>query len=647
MDASTGDASTADASAGDAPGAIDASVTDGGPADAAIECMPNTWSCSAPDAASYCNALGDGFLRTVPCTEGCADGRCNPAPGFANMCGTLRNGVRGVLIGGMDCPSVLSSTNAGYQYGIWLEEGDEVVVRGTSLSPLSRAEAWIAHHCTPGIEGACAEEDLSEPGGEAVARYTATRREQLRVGIRAGPPPNDGARVEYEVSLVPGAALPSSPMVCTPGETRCLESGRAEYCSDDGRFRREYSCWDDNVNGVVACEGNECVTGPGPSCNLATPIVRPPNDRMVLDSNVSGLIDDFDPGPDCFGIGQSGPDRAWRLSLRAGERIRLEAFAQLVRGIAYSVYILRGDCSRPTESCVAGAVGHQYFEEVGRTTVRPEFEYTAPTDETLYIVADYESSHDQLDELRYLRIFWTGTCSDGIANGDETDIDCGGPCGGCPDGQMCDVDSDCASRRCGETTSRRCDRPAGCGDGVIAAREFCDDGNLVDGDFCSSSCISATCDDGILNGDETAVDTGGYCLRAEHDVCERSQELVIEPPPRFDYYTRDVTGNLAGAAADNRPSCGTFSPDHAYRLVVRRRTRITAAAYRWTAGDIDESQRFTVSLRRGCGGPEVDCVAGAGLQGFMHTLDPGVYVLWVNDQGAGGDYVVTVDGDFP
>jgi hypothetical protein len=41
------------------------------------------------------------------------------------------------------------------------------------------------------------------------------------------------------------------------------------------------------------------------------------------------------------------------------------------------------------------------------------------------------------------------SCEDGIRNGQETDIDCGGPdCGACELGQMCNVDSDCQSGFC-------------------------------------------------------------------------------------------------------------------------------------------------------------------------------------------------------
>ena len=71
-------------------------------------------------------------------------------------------------------------------------------------------------------------------------------------------------------------------------------------------------------------------------------------------------------------------------------------------------------------------------------------------------------------------------CGDGVKNGGETGVDCGGPCGvgkGCPAGAGCKVDGDCA------------------------------------GGVCSGSICVASCADGVKNGGETGVDCGGSaCL---------------------------------------------------------------------------------------------------------------------------------------
>jgi hypothetical protein len=57
----------------------------------------------------------------------------------------------------------------------------------------------------------------------------------------------------------------------------------------------------------------------------------------------------------------------------------------------------------------------------------------------------------------------TPTCSDGIKNGNETAIDCGGDCPRCADGQGCATRDDCVSARCGGGTCLACTSNISCG----------------------------------------------------------------------------------------------------------------------------------------------------------------------------------------
>ncbi|CAF4015699.1 unnamed protein product, partial [Adineta steineri] len=66
------------------------------------------------------------------------------------------------------------------------------------------------------------------------------------------------------------------------------------------------------------------------------------------------------------------------------------------------------------------------------------------------------------------------TCTDGIMNDDETDIDCGGSCSKCTVGQKCTLTNDCANVQC-----------------------------------INDICAIPTCTDGIKNQDETDLDCGG------------------------------------------------------------------------------------------------------------------------------------------
>jgi hypothetical protein len=115
-------------------------------------------------------------------------------------------------------------------------------------------------------------------------------------------------------------------------------------------------------------------------------------------------------------------------------------------------------------------------------------------------------------------------CSDGLQNGMETDVDCGGPdCAPCSQGLKCVVPRDCVNRVC---TDAIC-QSAACGDGIANGRETdvdcggsdctkCGDGKgCLAGTDCQSAicangtCQVPTCSDNVRNGAETDTDCGG------------------------------------------------------------------------------------------------------------------------------------------
>jgi hypothetical protein len=118
------------------------------------------------------------------------------------------------------------------------------------------------------------------------------------------------------------------------------------------------------------------------------------------------------------------------------------------------------------------------------------------------------------------------SCTDGVKNGDETDVDCGGAtCARCPLGGGCLRGSDCQSATC---TNNFCALPL-CQDGRLDGTETdvdcggtcsaCPVGKMcLRASDCQSAlcqnnvCIQpATCSDGVQNGRETDVDCGGGC----------------------------------------------------------------------------------------------------------------------------------------
>ena len=120
------------------------------------------------------------------------------------------------------------------------------------------------------------------------------------------------------------------------------------------------------------------------------------------------------------------------------------------------------------------------------------------------------------------------SCSDGVLNGFESDVDCGGlDCPGCTTGLRCTSVTHCASHAC---VAGLCVAPS-CTDTIANGSESdvdcggsCDPCDLGDGcrsstdcvthacSSTSSTCVEPTCFDGTENDTETDVDCGGGCV---------------------------------------------------------------------------------------------------------------------------------------
>ncbi|MBI3179003.1 MAG: hypothetical protein HYZ27_05040, partial [Deltaproteobacteria bacterium] len=114
------------------------------------------------------------------------------------------------------------------------------------------------------------------------------------------------------------------------------------------------------------------------------------------------------------------------------------------------------------------------------------------------------------------------TCTDGIKNGDETGVDCGGPTctTRCGVGQTCSGNSDCASGVCG--SGGTCEVAAGCNNGTLDAGEACD-GALLGGETCVTQgfgggmlACNATCDGFVT----TACDPCGNNTLNAGETCD-------------------------------------------------------------------------------------------------------------------------------
>lgn len=134
----------------------------------------------------------------------------------------------------------------------------------------------------------------------------------------------------------------------------------------------------------------------------------------------------------------------------------------------------------------------------------------------------------------------TPTCHDGLKNGLESDIDCGGACGVCAAGKSCKVADDCDSASC---QGGACAAPS-CTDGIKNGDEAdldCGRSCLpcINGKACvamsdcasnvcqSSLCVAPSCMDKVKNGTESDLDCGGSCAPcAINKVCGGPNDCV-------------------------------------------------------------------------------------------------------------------------
>ncbi|CAF1027112.1 unnamed protein product, partial [Adineta steineri] len=145
----------------------------------------------------------------------------------------------------------------------------------------------------------------------------------------------------------------------------------------------------------------------------------------------------------------------------------------------------------------------------------------------------------ELSAREIFALFVDKTCRDGIMNGNETDIDCGGSCLTCAVGKKCTLTKDCdnvqcinnicASATCNDAIKNNGETDVDCGGSNCSP---CGTGKACSGarDCVSKSCASGicknkTCSDGIMNGDETDIDCGGSCpVCGVYQMCNVDQD---------------------------------------------------------------------------------------------------------------------------
>ncbi len=149
--------------------------------------------------------------------------------------------------------------------------------------------------------------------------------------------------------------------------------------------------------------------------------------------------------------------------------------------------------------------------------------------------ADCESNVCQNNECR------PELCGNGELDPDESDIDCGGSCGGCEPEQMCVDDEDCIGLdctsdvcvpNCNDGVKNNTEADTDCGPGCLVAcaiNDSCENDIDCTSEFCHPTtglCTEPSCSDEILNGDEVEEDCGGPDCDPCSGICTLNSQCV-------------------------------------------------------------------------------------------------------------------------
>ncbi|MBX3190634.1 MAG: hypothetical protein KF819_26775 [Labilithrix sp.] len=234
-------------------------------------------------------------------------------------------------------------------------------------------------------------------------------------------------------------------------------------------------------------------------------------------------------------------------------------------------------------------------------------------------------------------------CKNGVRDGDEIGVDCGGSCGTKCDGDECSADTECASGAC---TEGACAASAGktCGVGLpnpCADGETCQQDADCATDYCDATCKPPPANvhaDGRRNGGETGKDCGGKakdkpCPAGEKckvsDDCEGlcDGKVCLEPSPTDGKKNGDETdvdcgGSIAPKCALDKACLANADceldactatkcvvPTESDALKNGSETDVDCGGPGVSAGGITyKAPRCTVS--KGCGAG-ADCLTGA------------------------------------
>ncbi len=149
------------------------------------------------------------------------------------------------------------------------------------------------------------------------------------------------------------------------------------------------------------------------------------------------------------------------------------------------------------------------------------------SESSIFCAAVFDNNNNNKTDQKQFVVNYPLTCSNGIKDATETDVDCGGLCPKCDLNNSCIIDGNCISNYCklgicsipncndnimnGQETGKDCGGPvcAQCGIGGKCII----DSDCVSLNCMNSNCVEANCTDSKKDGFETDIDCAGPCAK--------------------------------------------------------------------------------------------------------------------------------------
>jgi cysteine-rich repeat protein len=230
-------------------------------------------------------------------------------------------------------------------------------------------------------------------------------------------------------------------------------------------------------------------------------------------------------------------------------------------------------------------------------------------------------------------------------NGAEGPFSINVTCGACGDG-LVDLDEECddGNLQDGDGCSSECLLEE-CGNGTLDVGEECDDGNSTDCDGCSASCKLEECGNGRVECDEECDDgnttDGDGCSSTctfEGGTCTPEWDLTCGDEDRW------ATTNFGATDVVDNYSCVSWSetgPEYTYSYVAPQTGEVTVAL-----SDLDTGVDLDIFVLSSDGGvcDSANCLAYGSLSATFDAVEGETYYLvvdgYLDDEGS---YTINVD----